>query len=91
MKPKRHISSHLLAKKAFSTYLREGAVLRSWSDSTLRCYEGVVPMLDRFDPTLTLDRMGRRTLEEIFFHLSDRHLANRSIAWYMTVLKSFLA
>ena len=48
-------------------------------------------MLGRFDPDLTLDGMGRRTLEEIYFHLSDRHLANRSIAWYMTVLKSFLA
>ena len=77
MKPKRQISSRLLAKKAFLTYLREGAVLRSWSDSTLRCYEGAAQMLGRFDPDLTLDRMGRRTLEEIYFHLSDRHLANR--------------
>ena len=91
MKPKRQNPSLLLAKKAFLTYLREGAVLRSWSDSTLRCYEGAAQMLGRFDPDLTLDRMGRRTLEEIYFHLSDRHLANRSIAWYMTVLKSFLA
>ena len=90
MKPKKHISSGLLAKNAFSVYLREGAILRSWSPATLRCYEGVIPMLDRFNPDLALDRMGCRTLEEIYFHLSGRHLANRSIAWYLTALKSFL-
>lgn len=91
MKKKKKKSCQLLAKKTFLVYLREGAVLRSWSPATLRCYEGVLRMLDRFDPSLTLDRIGRRTLEEIYLHLSGRHLANRSIAWYMVALKTFLA
>lgn len=91
MKKKKNNSSILLVKKAFLVYLREGAALRSWSSATMKCYEGVIRMLDRFNPSLPLDRMGCRTLEEIYLHLSGRHLANRSIAWYMIALKSFLA
>ena len=79
------------AREVFEKYLQEGAALRSWSPATRRCYEGVLSMLDRFDPNLRLDRIGCRTLERIFLDLTERHLANRSINWYITVLKSFLA
>ena len=85
-----HIFRHPLARDIFTVYLREGTALRSWSPATQRCYEGALTVLDRFDPTLRIDRFGCRTLEEIYIHLSDRHLANRSINWYLTVLKSFL-
>ena len=65
--------------------------MRSWSPATRRCYEGILPILERFDPGLRVDRIGCRTLEQIYLHLTGRHLANRSINWYLTVLKSFLA
>ena len=90
MKTKRHLFSHPLASEIFRKYLLEAAVLRGWSPATRRCYAGVLPLLDRFDPALRLDRIGCRTLERFYLDLTARHLANRSIRWYLTVLRSFL-
>lgn len=91
MKTNKHFFSHPPARDIFEIYLQEGSALRSWSAATRRCYEGALQMLDRFDPSIRIDRIGCRTLEQIYLHLTERHLANRSIGWYMTVLKSFLA
>lgn len=91
MKTKKHFFTHPLAREAFTIFLGEGVALRSWAPATRRCYEGVLQMMDRFDPALRLDRIGCRTLERMFLHLSERHLANRSIGWYLTVMKSFLS
>ena len=91
MKTKFHFFSHPLAHGIFNEYLQEGSVMRSWSPTTRRCYEGVLQMLDRFDPTLRIDRIGCRTLEQVYLYLTGRHLGNRSINWYIVVIKSFLS
>ena len=91
MKTKIHFFFHPLARDIYKEFLQDGSALRSWSPATRRCYEGVLPLLDRFDPSLRIDRIGSRTLERVYLHLTGRHLANRSINWYITVLKAFLS
>lgn len=79
-----------LVRDVFAIYLSKESVLRSWSDATLRCYGAAGRMLLTFNPSLRIDGLGRREMEELYLSFARGELSNRSIKYYFTLLSTFL-